>query len=244
MTTPRRDISSVQIRRLHSSANIKHAGVESTVNIFPIMCFKKIAKSPFSINIDWRCHGECDGPRDVWLLQAEFLALKHASRILEHSSNPARGFSMMEQIRLCAVWPMKNWLGSSLNQIQGWTTVRESYSPALVSCHLSILLKCLARHGIESFWNRINLRISSKKCVLVANRPFGIRYGRRRSLIKFWQLNFRLSRVALFERVVHLIRFFAPVPPSCNIPSFALMKTLMLYIFNILFLHSRAPNQR
>ena len=111
MTTPRRDISSVQIRRLHSSANIKHAGVESTVNIFPIMCFKKIAKSPFSINIDWRCHGECDGPRDVWLLQAEFLALKHASRILEHSSNPARGFSMMEQVRLCAVWPMENWLG-------------------------------------------------------------------------------------------------------------------------------------
>ena len=39
--------------------------------------------------------------------------------------------SMMEQVRLCAIWPMENWLGSSLNQIQGWTTVRESYSPAL-----------------------------------------------------------------------------------------------------------------
>ena len=38
---------------------------------------------------------------------------------------------MMEQVRLCSVWPMENWLGSSLNQIQGWTTVRESYSPAL-----------------------------------------------------------------------------------------------------------------
>ena len=38
---------------------------------------------------------------------------------------------MMEQVRLCAVWPMENWLGSSLNQIQGWTTVRESYSRAL-----------------------------------------------------------------------------------------------------------------
>ena len=35
---------------------------------------------------------------------------------------------MMEQVRLCALWPMENWLGLSLNQIQGWTTVRESYS--------------------------------------------------------------------------------------------------------------------
>ena len=38
---------------------------------------------------------------------------------------------MMEQVRLCAVSPMENWLGSSLNQIQGSTTVRESYSHAL-----------------------------------------------------------------------------------------------------------------
>ena len=38
---------------------------------------------------------------------------------------------MMEQVRHCAVWPMENWLGSFLNQIQLWTTVRESYSRAL-----------------------------------------------------------------------------------------------------------------
>ena len=38
---------------------------------------------------------------------------------------------MMEQVWLCAVWPMENWFGSSLNQIQGWTTLRESYSRAL-----------------------------------------------------------------------------------------------------------------
>ena len=37
----------------------------------------------------------------------------------------------MEQVRLCAVWPMDNWLGSSLKHIQGWTTVGESYSLAL-----------------------------------------------------------------------------------------------------------------
>ena len=38
---------------------------------------------------------------------------------------------MMEQVRLCAVSPMEKWLGSPLNKIQGWTTVRESYSHAL-----------------------------------------------------------------------------------------------------------------
>ena len=38
---------------------------------------------------------------------------------------------LTEQVRLCAVFPKENWLSSSLNQIQGWTTVRESYSRAL-----------------------------------------------------------------------------------------------------------------
>ena len=38
---------------------------------------------------------------------------------------------MMEQVRLCAFWLKENWTGSSLNQIQGWTTVRESYRRAL-----------------------------------------------------------------------------------------------------------------
>ena len=33
----------------------------------------------------------------------EFLALRHESRILWHSYNPLCGFSMMEQVRLCAV---------------------------------------------------------------------------------------------------------------------------------------------
>ena len=60
--------------------------------------------------------------------ESEVLALKQESRIIGQPTNPASGFSMME---LCAVWPMDNWLGSSLNQIQGWTTVRESYSCAL-----------------------------------------------------------------------------------------------------------------
>ena len=29
---------------------------------------------------------------------------------------------MLDQVRLCAVRPLENWLGSSLNQIQGWMT--------------------------------------------------------------------------------------------------------------------------
>ena len=62
---------------------------------------------------------------------AEFVALKQESRILVPSSNPVCGFSRMEQVRFCAVWPMENWPDSSLNQTQGWTTVRESYSRAL-----------------------------------------------------------------------------------------------------------------
>ena len=61
----------------------------------------------------------------------EFLAQNHESRILRHSSNPVCGFSTMEQVRLCAVWPMEYWLRSSMNQIKGLTTVRESYSRAL-----------------------------------------------------------------------------------------------------------------
>ena len=63
--------------------------------------------------------------------KAEFLALKHECRILRHSTNPVFCFSIMEQGRLCAVWSMENWLSSFLNQIQGWTTVRESYLCAL-----------------------------------------------------------------------------------------------------------------
>ena len=55
---------------------------------------------------------------------AEDIALKHESRILGQWSNPVSGFSMMEQVILCAVWPMENWPGSSLNQIQGWNNVR------------------------------------------------------------------------------------------------------------------------
>ena len=61
----------------------------------------------------------------------ELLALKHKSRIVGNLSDSVCGFSIMEQVRLCAVRPTENWLGSSLNQIQGGTAVRESYYRAL-----------------------------------------------------------------------------------------------------------------
>ena len=72
------------------------------------------------------------GYLSIWAAFAsEFLGLKHESRILRHSSNPVCCFFMIEQVRLCAVWFAENWLGSSLNQIQVWTTVQESFSRAL-----------------------------------------------------------------------------------------------------------------
>ena len=41
-------------------------------------------------------------------LVTDLLFLKHDSRILRQSSNPVCGYSMMEQVRLCAVWPTEN----------------------------------------------------------------------------------------------------------------------------------------
>ena len=42
----------------------------------------------------------------------EVLALNHESRILGHS-NHVCAFSIMELVRLCAVWPTENRIGSS-----------------------------------------------------------------------------------------------------------------------------------
>ena len=43
--------------------------------------------------------------------------------IFRQSSNPVCGFSMMEQVRLCAIKPTENRLASSVNLIQGSMTV-------------------------------------------------------------------------------------------------------------------------
>ena len=58
---------------------------------------------------------------------------------------------MMEHVRLCAVWPMENWLGSSLNHKQGWPAVRESYSRALEQGRLTLTLHYLCEQpGVQS----------------------------------------------------------------------------------------------
>ena len=60
-------------------------------------------------------------------LVTDILFLNHDSSILRQSPDPACGFSMMEQVMLCAVWPMENWIEPDTGQ----TTVREAYSCAL-----------------------------------------------------------------------------------------------------------------
>ena len=62
-------------------------------------------------------------PLNPIAILADIFFLKHGSSILRQSSNPVCGFSMIEQVRVCVVWPMENWLGSSMNHIQGWMTV-------------------------------------------------------------------------------------------------------------------------
>ena len=57
------------------------------------------------------------------LALSDILCLKHDSSILRQSSNPVFGFSMIEPVRLLDVWPMENWLGSSMNYMLGWKTV-------------------------------------------------------------------------------------------------------------------------
>ena len=62
--------------------------------------------------------------REMWhRCRTDIFFLKHASSILRQSFNPLNGSSMIEQVRLCAVWPTKNWLGSPMKLIQGWKTV-------------------------------------------------------------------------------------------------------------------------
>ena len=70
-------------------------------------------------------------PLSPTLSHSDILFLKHDSSILRQSPNPVCGFSMMEQVRLCAVCPTQNWRCSSVNHIQGWTTVWECFCHAL-----------------------------------------------------------------------------------------------------------------
>ena len=64
---------------------------------------------------DWLCMG---WPSCLAALGREF---SNRGTFLLH--DPVCGFSMMEQVSLCPVWLTENWLGSSINHIQGWKTV-------------------------------------------------------------------------------------------------------------------------
>ena len=79
-----------------------------------------------------------------WTAPPESLTLKHKNRIIGHSFNPACGFSMMDQVTLCAVCLTENWLGSSLNQIQG----RDNCPIILLSCFRA---RTSGRHGACSW---------------------------------------------------------------------------------------------
>ena len=61
-------------------------------------------------------------PQYFFLPPPDILILEHDSSILKQSSNPVCGFSVMEQVKVCAVWPRGNWLSSSMNHIQ-WSAV-------------------------------------------------------------------------------------------------------------------------
>ena len=39
---------------------------------------------------------------------------------------------MMEHIRLCTVWPMDNWFGSSMSHIQGWVGRLSEYATVML----------------------------------------------------------------------------------------------------------------
>ena len=56
-------------------------------------------------------------------LQADTQFDDGKSTIFRQLDIPVSGFSKTKQVTLCGVWPMENWLGSSMNQILGWLIV-------------------------------------------------------------------------------------------------------------------------
>ena len=73
----------------------------------------------------------------------------------------------MEQVRLCAVWPLENWLGSSSNQSQRWTTVQESYSHALEQGPLDLRLSAMSRNSCRMMSSMELLpKPKSRRCLM------------------------------------------------------------------------------
>ena len=105
---------------------------------------------------------------------ADILFLKHTSSIFRQSSNPVCGSSIMEQVRLCTVWPMDNWLGSSMNHIQGWMTVWESCCHAsekgcLRLCSLLGSRECLDSSNLAVFSTKLRLELLPAAAFAIAS---------------------------------------------------------------------------
>ena len=98
----------------------------------PLVIFTpKRSRSPLVIlKIKIKDHDPC--PSLLWtIVTGQYMMCENQATVQGLLRHILCGFSMTEQVRLCAVWPMENWLVYSLNQIQCWTTVRESYSRPL-----------------------------------------------------------------------------------------------------------------
>ena len=110
---------------------------------------------------------------------------------------------MVEQVRLCAVWPTEIWLGSSLNQILGWTTVLESYSHVLEQGPLD-RERALAR---LSGTDRPSLSIHKSK------RSEGDSHGTS-SLALHVRHIFQGFPRSTMQLVIHISNMILPPPPS------------------------------
>ena len=95
---------------------------------------------------------------------------------LDHSSNPVCGFSMMELVRLCTVWPQENWLGTSKTTYRvGWM-IWICYSRALERrCLLKLRFAAIAygaRRPCYASWTRNILKPLIKNRILESRNPF------------------------------------------------------------------------
>ena len=98
----------------------------SEVNMIQVL--SELKEYAHEVDVDFvrksvRAIGRCAIKVGASADRSDILFLKHGSSILIQSSNPVCGFSMLEQVRLCAVWPTENCLGSSMNHIHGRMTV-------------------------------------------------------------------------------------------------------------------------
>ena len=70
----------------------------------------------------------------------------------------------MEQVRLCAVWPMENWLGSFMNHKQGWMTVWGCCWRALEKRCLPMKQWCHPLHSSQSDGPSLLESVASLAC--------------------------------------------------------------------------------